>query len=56
MEELTPASLATFDAVLISADHDAVDYHSIESHSRLIVDTRNVFARKGISSQKIVKS
>ena len=55
-QELTPASLATFDAVLISADHDAVDYHSIASHSRLIVDTRNVFARKGISSPNIVKS
>jgi UDP-N-acetyl-D-glucosamine dehydrogenase len=53
---LEPDVLATFDAVLISTDHDAVDWKRLLEHSRLIIDTRNVCARAGLSSAKIVKA
>jgi UDP-N-acetyl-D-glucosamine dehydrogenase len=47
---LTPATLADADAVLISTDHDAVDYALIGQHARLIVDTRNAFGRRGLGA------
>lgn len=54
--ELTPQNLKSFDVVLVSADHDDVDYALIEKHANLIVDTRNVFAKHGINSPKIFKA
>lgn len=42
--DISPASLARYDCVLIATDHDAVDYASIVRHARLVVDTRNVTA------------
>jgi UDP-N-acetyl-D-glucosamine dehydrogenase len=33
-----------------------VDYALIAAHSRLIVDTRNVFARLGLSDPRILKA
>ncbi len=53
---LTPESLASYHAVVISTDHDAVDYTLVAEHSTLVIDTRNVFARKGIESPIIAKS
>ncbi|WP_187972494.1 nucleotide sugar dehydrogenase [Aquibium microcysteis] len=53
---LTADSLAGYHAVLVSTDHDAVDYALVAQHARLVVDTRNVFARKGIPSEVVVKS
>ena len=47
---LTPGALAGADAVLISTDHDAVDYALIGEHARLIVDTRNAFGRRGLDT------
>ncbi len=38
--ELTPKTLASFDVVLLATDHDIFDYESIETHAKLIVDTR----------------
>ena len=49
-------TLAEFDAVLISTDHDAVDYLEIFAHSKLIVDTRNVMARNNLCGSHIVKA
>lgn len=49
-------AVASYDAVVIATDHDNVDYDAISRLSPLIVDTRNVFARKGISSNTIVKA
>lgn len=49
-------TLGAHDAVLVSTDHDAVDYALIAKHARLIVDTRNVFERNGIRSAHIVKA
>jgi len=52
----TAESLSGYNAVVVSTDHDAVDYALVARHARLVVDTRNVFARKGIVSETIVKS
>lgn len=50
------AALKSFDAVVIATDHDNVDYEAISRFAPLIVDTRNVFARRGISANTIVKA
>ncbi|SIQ85463.1 UDP-N-acetyl-D-glucosamine dehydrogenase [Rhizobium sp. RU35A] len=54
--DLTAASVAGFDAVVVATDHDAVDYAMIGHTASLIVDTRNVFARKGVAASTIVKA
>lgn len=53
---LDAATVAGFDAVLISTDHDGLDYAGIAEWAPLIVDTRNAFARRGITSDRIVKA
>jgi len=53
---LTREVVQAHDAVLISTDHDAVDYAALLDWSGLIVDTRNVFARRGLSGDHIVKA
>jgi len=55
-EALNEKTIAACDAVLISTDHDAVDYAAIREHGRLVIDTRNVMARKGLSSVNVVKA
>lgn len=50
------ATIGNFDAVIIATDHDNVDYANLERWAPLIVDTRNVFARRGISSDKVIKA
>jgi UDP-N-acetyl-D-glucosamine dehydrogenase len=54
--KLDAKALSIYDAVLISTDHDAVDYQTIARHSKLVVDTRNVMARNRIASDNIVKA
>lgn len=54
--DLTAAGLKEYDAVLISTDHDDVDWTLIVDNARLIVDTRNVCERKGLTSDRIVKA
>ena len=54
--EWSEQSLRTFDAVVIATDHDCIDYASLEQWSSLIIDTRNVFARRGIASDVILKA
>ena len=49
------AALARHDAVLIATDHDAIDYRLIAENARLILDTRNVFGRMGLTGNHIVK-
>ncbi|MHB8528235.1 MAG: nucleotide sugar dehydrogenase [Caulobacteraceae bacterium] len=53
---LTGDTLAGYDAVLVSTDHEAVDYALIARSARLIVDTRNVFSRLGLSSDNLIKA
>ncbi len=55
-EPLTPETLRAVDAVLIATDHDGVDYALVASHARLVVDTRNVMARHGLTGATIVKA
>ena len=50
------AALGEFDAAVICTDHDEVDYEMLAQSSQLIVDTRNVCARRGISGTHIVKA
>jgi len=53
---LTPSQLANFDIAIICTDHDAIDYRLLVESGRLIVDTRNVCARLGLSSDNVIKA
>jgi UDP-N-acetyl-D-glucosamine dehydrogenase len=53
---LDPARVASYDAVLIVTDHDAIDYVSLAKSARLVVDTRNACARAGAVGDHIVKA
>ncbi|AFZ32170.1 nucleotide sugar dehydrogenase [Gloeocapsa sp. PCC 7428] len=53
---LTKENLATFDAVIITTDHDDVDYKLIADYSSLIIDTRNVLATKGLRTANTVSA
>jgi UDP-N-acetyl-D-glucosamine dehydrogenase len=54
--DVSEQSLVTYDAVLISTDHDAVDYALLAAEARLIVDTRNAIARRGLPAKVLVKA
>ena len=47
------ADAGAYDAVIISTDHDCVDYGDIVSRAKLIVDTRNACGSRGLHSDKI---
>jgi UDP-N-acetyl-D-glucosamine dehydrogenase len=53
---LDARSLASFEAVLIATDHEAVDYGLVAKHSKLIIDTRNVCARAGVEMSRVVRA
>jgi UDP-N-acetyl-D-glucosamine dehydrogenase len=53
---LTLEALRSYDCILVVTDHDALDYSLVARHARLIVDTRNVFARQGLSADHVVKA
>jgi UDP-N-acetyl-D-glucosamine dehydrogenase len=53
---LTSERLSSYDLVLISTDHDNINYELIIDNCELIIDTRNVFERKGIKSEKVFKA
>eukprot|EP01006_Ploeotia_vitrea_P048923 TRINITY_DN67287_c7_g1_i1.p1 TRINITY_DN67287_c7_g1~~TRINITY_DN67287_c7_g1_i1.p1 ORF type:complete len:457 (+),score=269.06 TRINITY_DN67287_c7_g1_i1:115-1485(+) len=46
--ELTPESIASFDVVLISTDHDKVDYQMIADNAQSVFDTRNALSKRNI--------
>ena len=46
-------SIAAYDAVLISTDHDNVDYEVLRA-AKIVVDTRNVCKRRGVFGPNIV--
>ncbi len=52
----TRESLRLYDAVLISTDHDDVDYRLLATDAKLVVDTRNVCHRFGVTGKHIVKA
>jgi len=51
---LTANNLANTDCVLLATEHTAYDYDFILEHAPLIVDTRNAFAGKPGTSEKVV--
>ena len=51
--EITPASLAGYDVVLLATDHARFDYAMIKAHAPLIVDTRGVYLEP---AENIVKA
>ena len=51
--ELSPTTLAQYDCVVLSTDHDTFDYALIEDYAELIVDTRG---RYRTPSGKVVKA
>jgi UDP-N-acetyl-D-glucosamine dehydrogenase len=53
---LTDAVLAASDAAIICTDHDAIDYPRLVAGCRLVVDTRNACARRGLAAAHIVKA
>ncbi len=55
-QALDPSMVAKYDAVLVSTDHDGVDYALIAENAQLVVDTRNVFARLGLPMDRVVKA
>ena len=50
----TDTSLDGFDAAVIVTDHDGVDYQALVDQVPIVVDTRNVLARNGISAPGII--
>ena len=53
---LTAEQLATYDAVLISTDHDDVDYNFVVENSKLVVDTRNAWKHVTAHRDRIKKA
>lgn len=53
---LTAEAIASYDAVLIATDHDAVDYVALARDARLVLDTRNACARAGADLTRVVKA
>lgn len=53
---LSTDMLSKIDAAVIATDHDDIDYAALASRVPLVVDTRNVFARCGLTSDNIVKA
>lgn len=51
---LNPAELQRYDLALIATDHDKVDYNDLARGIDLIVDTRNVCARKNVTPTTLV--
>jgi UDP-N-acetyl-D-glucosamine dehydrogenase len=53
---LTKEKLKSYDLIVLSTDHSIFDYKFIAENSKIIVDSRNAFARKGIKSKNIFKA
>jgi UDP-N-acetyl-D-glucosamine dehydrogenase len=53
---LTPAIVASYDVVLLSTDHDSVDYDLVAKSAKLIIDTRNKFAGNAAAEGKVIKA
>ena len=53
---LSAEVVSSFDAILIATDHDAIDYSIIVTNAKLVIDTRNACARRGLMSATVVKA
>jgi UDP-N-acetyl-D-glucosamine dehydrogenase len=50
------ATIAAYDAVLVSTDHDNIDWPTVVANSKIVIDTRNVCQRKGLMAPNVVKA
>jgi UDP-N-acetyl-D-glucosamine dehydrogenase len=53
--EITPETLAQYDAVVIATDHSTYDYAAIVRHARLVMDARNATHAVTEHREKIVR-
>src|SRR4026209_2511196 len=53
---LDAGTIGAFDAVVVATDHDSVDYAAVSVSAKLIIDTRNVFARNGLATSVVLKA
>ena len=53
---LDAATVAHADAVLLVTDHSDFDYRLVFDHARLIVDTRNAFAQRGLTGPHVERA
>ena len=54
--QITAENLASYDCVLVATDHSSYDTGFILEHSKLIVDTRNLFKNAGRDSDKVKRA
>lgn len=54
--DLTPVSVAAYDALIIATDHDNIDFAVIAKHSRLVIDTRNALKSRGFPIECVVRA
>ena len=52
----TSEVISSYDAALITTDHDVIDYKLLVEHSKIVVDTRNACARTGAFGSNVVKA
>ena len=52
----TAEQIAGYDAVVITTEHSSVDYALLAKHAKLIVDSRNAMARRGLMGDNVVKA
>lgn len=57
-QAVDPASLKAedYDVILISTDHDAVDYAALAGLGLPVVDTRNAFAKRNLPMDRVTKA
>lgn len=48
------ADIEGYDAVLISTDHDNIDYADLVARAKVVIDTRNALGSRGITDPKVV--
>jgi UDP-N-acetyl-D-glucosamine dehydrogenase len=53
--ELTKESLKNYDLVVLSTDHTDYNYKLIAENSKLVIDTRNAFGKRGFTQSSIMK-
>jgi UDP-N-acetyl-D-glucosamine dehydrogenase len=54
--ELSSKMIESYHVILLATDHEVLDYSLIARHARLVVDTRNAFARERIQAEHIIKA
>lgn len=54
--KITKEIIKKADLVLLVTDHSDYDYAFVAKHARLIVDTRNIFERKGVKGRQIYRA